>query len=173
MIKIVLTGPESTGKTTLSSQLSNYYNTKCYPEFAREYVENINREYTYEDLIIIAEKQIQILNSITSEVKKEFVFFDTGLIITKVWFQEVYNKVPEFIEKAINTIKVDSYLLCYPDIEWVEDNVRENGGDKRFKLFDKYKNELEKNKFNYFIIKGNREERFLSAKKYLSSAYCL
>ncbi len=170
---IVLTGPESTGKTTLSIQLADYYNTKCFPEFAREYIENINRKYTYEDLILIAEKQIRILNGIHGDKTKEFAFFDTGLIITKIWFQEVYNKVPEFIEKAIETIKVDLYLLCYPDIEWVEDSVRENGGDKRFELFDKYKEELEKRKFNYFIIKGDREERFLSAKKYLSSAYCL
>jgi len=173
MKKIVLTGPESTGKSTLSTQLSTYYNTKQFPEFARDYVENIKRKYTYEDLIIIAEKQIQIFNSIHNENEKGIVFFDTGLIITKIWFQEVYNKVPEFVEKAIKTIKIDLYLLCYPDIKWIKDSVRENGGNKRVELFDKYKDELEKNKFNYFIIKGNRDERFLSAQKYLSSAYCL
>jgi len=173
MKRIVLTGPESTGKTTLTLQLSNYYNTNYHLEFAREYIERINRKYTYDDIIIIAQNQIDIFNNVENDNKKNIVFFDTGLIITKVWFQEVYNKVPEFLNKAIETIRIDLYLLCYPDIKWVADNVRENGGKKRINLFYKYKEELEKNKSNYFIISGNEDARLLSAKKYLSSAYCL
>ena len=171
--KVVLTGPESTGKTTLAEQLSTHYNTVYVPEFAREYIEDLNRNYYYDDIIKIAKKQIRFFKKTNGIDINEFMFFDTGLIITKIWFQEVYNKVPEFIEEAINTIEIDLYLLCYPDLKWVPDNVRENGGEKRLDLFNKYKKELDNYKFNYFIIKGDDESRFLSAKKYLSSAYCL
>lgn len=171
--KIVLTGPESTGKTTLSEQLSAHYNTIHIPEFAREYIEDLNRKYNFDDVVKIAQKQIQFLKKENNSGINNLIFIDTGLIITKIWFQEVYNKVPEFIEEALNTIKIDLYLLCYPDIKWVPDRVRENGGEKRLDLFNKYKKELENYKFNYFIIKGDEESRFLSAKNYLSSAYYL
>ena len=172
-IKIIITGPESTGKTTLSKQLSTYYNTIHIPEFAREYIENLDRRYTFEDVVIIAKKQIISLQKTDDTDIKDYMFFDTGLIITKIWFREVFNKVPDFVEEAIKTTNIDLYLLCYPDIEWIPDNVRENGGKKRLELFNQYKKELDNYKFNYFIIKGDDKSRFLSAKKYLSSAYCL
>lgn len=171
-IKIILTGPESTGKTTLAQQLSKFYNTKWYPEFARAYIANLNRDYTFEDVVKISKKQIETFKNI-EDVDNKFVFFDTGLIISKIWFKERYKKVPVFLEDAINLINFDLHLLCYPDIKWVSDKVRENGGAKRIDLFYKYKEELEKKSFNYFIIKGNEEDRFASAKKIISSAYCL
>jgi len=171
--KIVITGPESTGKTTLIDYLSEKFSMPYYYEFAREYIENLNREYTFEDVENIAKKQISILKKSNYSVNEKCVFFDTGLIITKVWFQEVFNRVPFYVEEAIKEIKIDLYLLCYPDIKWVPDAVRENGGEKRLSLFNKYKEELEKNSFKYLIIKGYERERFLSAQEYLSSAYCL
>jgi len=169
----VLTGPESTGKTTLSEKLSKEYNTICVPEFAREYIENLKYDYKYKDVIFIAKKQIQQLTKQYYSNATDFIFFDTGLIITKIWFLEIFKKVPEFVEEAIRTIKIDMYLLCFPDIKWKQDDVRENGGEKRIYLFNKYKKELDSYKFKYFIIKGDEKLRFKSAKKYLSSAYCL
>jgi len=168
--RIVLTGPESTGKTTLANKLSSFFTATYYPEFARNYIENLNREYTFNDIVIIAKKQIQIFEK---ETINKFTFYDTGLIITKIWFQEVYNRVPNFVNSAINNINIDLHLLCYPDIKWVPDGVRENGGSSRLYLFNIYKAELENYGFKYLIIKGEKDERFSFAKKYLSSAYCL
>ena len=168
--KIVLTGPESTGKTTLANELSSYFSANYYPEFARTYIENLNRKYTFNDVVIIAKKQIQIFEK---ETTSKFTFYDTGLIITKIWFQEVYNKVPDFVNNAIQSINIDLHLLCYPDIKWVPDDVRENGGSKRLYLFNLYKAELESYGFKYLIIKGEKDKRFSFAKNYLSSAYCL
>jgi len=171
--RIILTGPESTGKTTLASELSDFYKTIYYPELAREFIENLDRKYQFEDVEEIAKSQISILrnNDYNSNVK--CVFFDTGLIITKVWFQEVFGSVPLYVNKAIKDIKIDLHLLCYPDIKWEPDNVRENGGKKRLYLFHKYLDELEQNNLKYFIIKGKKTERFSLAQKYISSAYCL
>lgn len=171
--KIVITGPESSGKSVLTKKLADNFNTIYYSEYAREYIENLTRKYTYNDVVLIAKHQTEELLFTDSKNANRFIFYDTGLIITKVWFEYVFNKVPDFLLKALEEIKIDLYLLCYPDLLWKSDNVRENGGKIRFELFDKYKQEIEKYKINYFIIRNKGKQRFLSAKEYLSSAYCL
>lgn len=171
--KIVITGPESSGKTGLTKELAGYFNTIYYSEYAREYVENLTRKYTYNDVVLIAQHQKKELLITDFKNANKFIFYDTGLIITKVWFEYVFNKVPDFLLKALEEIKIDLYLLCYPDLLWEPDNVRENCGKIRFDLFEKYKQEIEKYKINYFIIRNKGKQRFLSAKEYLSSAYCL
>ncbi|NOZ34474.1 MAG: ATP-binding protein [Chlorobi bacterium] len=173
MKKIVITGPESSGKTTLTKDLADFFNSKHYSEYAREYAENLNRKYSYEDVVRIAKHQIKELTEIQKVKGSKFIFYDTGLIITKVWFEYGFKVVPEFLLRALNEIHIDCYLLCYPDLPWEKDSVRENGGEKRFELFERYKQEAENYKFNYFIIRNKGKKRFISAKEYLSSAYCL
>ena len=170
--KIIITGPESTGKTTMAEFLSKEFNTVYVPEYARKYIQLRNNKYDYNDVLNITKHQIKELTKNYNNADK-YVFFDTGLIITKIWFIKVFNKVPELLENAIKTIKTDCYLLCYPDIEWIPDDVRVNKGKKRNELFFKYRQELEQYNFKYKVIKGKGKERFLSAKKFLSSAYCL
>ncbi len=173
MKRVVITGPESSGKTTLTKELADYFQSKYYPEYARTYVESLNREYTYEDVKKIARQQIIELTEPQTDYTGKFIFYDTGLIITKIWFEYKFNSVPDFLLEALKTVKIDCWLLCYPDLPWKEDSVRENGGEKRFELFERYKHEAENYKFNWFIIRNKEKQRFLSAEKYLSSAYCL
>ncbi len=171
--KIIISGPESTGKTEICRKLSLHYNTVFIPEYARSYIENLKKKYTYKDVEHIAKQQIELLQKDYTNHKENFIFFDTGLIITKIWFQEVYGKFPKFIENELKSIKIDAYLLCYPDIEWLPDKVRENGGEKRIILFNKYLEEIKKTTLKYFIIKGEGDARFQNAVRYLDSAYCL
>ncbi len=170
---IVVTGPESTGKTTLSKRVADHYNAIYYPEFARDYVSQLSRPYEYRDLVKIAEKQIADFFYRPQTKKEKLCVFDTGLIITKVWFEVVYRQVPGFLNEALNNLKVDLHLLCYPDIPWIPDGVRENGDEKRMELFEKYRTEIELYHFDYIIIKGNEDERFLTAKQYIDSAHSL
>ncbi len=162
IIKVVLIGAESTGKTELSEFFAKKYNTISVPEFARKYIEKLKRQYTYEDVEFIAQQQVSLESEYILKANK-ILFYDTYLIITKIWFEIVYKRVPEWIDERIKNCNIDLFLLCNNDIEWVPDPVRENGGEMRDKLFEIYKNELINYGFNYRIVKGKGEDRFNGA----------
>lgn len=158
-----LTGPESTGKTTLCKALSNYFHGMWIPEYARDYVENLGRKYHYNDVCHIARKQIEQLEQ-AKKVDSSFIFFDTDLIITKVWFELCFEKIPLFVTDYLKKSPVDCYLLCFPDIEWQRDAVRENGtAQQRQNLFDRYKQEIEILGKSYFVIEGQGTTRLQNA----------
>jgi nicotinamide riboside kinase len=141
--KIVVLGPESTGKTDLCRALSDQFASPWIPEYAREYVAGLNRAYTYADVEVIARQQMHE----QKEAKQlyadaDYVFFDTDLVITKVWFLHGFNRCPEWLQPALESSEVDLYLVCKPDIPWEYDPVRENPDIREF-LYDWYKRELE------------------------------
>jgi NadR type nicotinamide-nucleotide adenylyltransferase len=165
--RVVITGPESTGKTALTKQLAKHFNAPYITEIARDYVENLNRKYTYEDVERIAFLQLIEENKAVKS-QAEWLFIDTDLIITKLWFQHVYNKVPNWIEPSINSTPRYIHLLCNYDIPWVPDPVRENP-DKRKYFFNQYKKEIESHQLHYAIIAGFGKDRFLNALKALKN----
>jgi len=158
LIRIVITGPECTGKSTLAAQLAAHYNTLYIPEYAREYIENLNRPYTYDDVVKIAERQIREEEEFARKAEN-ILFYDTYLIITKVWFDVVYKRTPIWIEKVLQQKHIDLFLLCDIDIPWYPDKVRENGGAMRKKLFQVYRKEIERFGFSYAVINGKGEKR--------------
>jgi len=166
--RIVLIGPESTGKTELAQFLSKKLDTVFVPEYAREYIENLNRKYTYNDVVHIAETQINLSKRFINQANK-VLFYDTYLIITKIWFKVVFNTYPSWIDKELTENPIDLFLLCNTDIEWLPDAVRENGGKMRDKLFEIYKQEIEDYGFKYEIIKGVGEERFQNAQNIITN----
>ena len=161
MKRIVITGTESTGKTELTSQLAAKYQFKLIPEYARTYIENLNSPYDLQDVINIAQKQVDQYNKVLQS--GESVFFDTWLIITKVWLKVVYDAQVDWIDSTINERKIDLFILCSNDLPWVADSVRENGGEMRSRLFEIYRNELEKHELPYRVISGLGEERLKNA----------
>ncbi len=163
-MKIILTGAESSGKSTLGKALAQYFQGKYIEEYARKYVENLARNYTYKDVLHIANVQKTELQKHYTEDK---IFFDTGLIITKVWFQECFFQVPNFL-KDTNYIRQDYlYLLCKPNLPWVKDGVRENAGKKRTYLYKKYLKALQDSKCNFKIIDKKGEARLKQAIAYI------
>lgn len=161
-IRIVITGPESTGKTTLAKQLAELYNGQYIPEYAREYIEKLPHPYTFKDIEVIANAQVEQYLETRSSSEKVF-FFDTWLIITKVWFNWVFGKTPAWLEDQILSCPIDLFLLCHPDLPWEADPVRENGGENRIKLFEQYREELKHYGFNFVEISGTGDDRLTNA----------
>ncbi len=156
---MVITGPESTGKTWLVERLAKAFNGIHVFEYAREYVESLNRPYTYDDLIHIAEKQVEHLNEAINTTQNQIIFVDTFLEITRVWFEWKYKQYPEWITGVLKKSAIDLFLLCNTDIPWVADEVRENGGENRELLFQQYKRDLEHFNLPYKVIAGQGQKR--------------
>lgn len=159
-MKIVLTGPECVGKSTLTKQLAYVYEGTYIKEFAREYVQGLKMPYQYNDVVNIARQQLKEYDDLAEQ--GDVSFLDTYLIITKVWFMQVFNKLPQWFEDEFAKRPVDFYLLLKNDIAWLPDGVRENK-DKRSFLFEWYKSELDKYGFAYAIIEGTGEQRLKNA----------
>jgi NadR type nicotinamide-nucleotide adenylyltransferase len=171
-IRIAVTGPESTGKTTLAMQLAELYDGKYIPEFARGYIENLPRHYSFEDVETIALTQIEQYQATRSSSEKIF-FFDTWLIITKVWFTWVFGKTPAWLEDQIHNCPMDLFLLCRPDLPWEADPVRENGGENRIKLYEQYREELNQYGFIIVEISGTGDDRLANAVAAIRNFYDL
>lgn len=165
---IVITGAESTGKSTLTESLAHHFNVPYIPEIARKIVENLNREYNYSDVENIAKKQIDQLN-VLKYSNHPFIFVDTWLIITKIWFEVVFNKVPSWLENEIQNTNIDLFLVCDVDLPWQPDPVRENGGASRLILHKKYLESLKNYNFEHKIISGKNITRFKNALQHLKS----
>ncbi len=160
-IKIVLTGAESTGKTILSEALANHYGTIWIPEIARLYVENLDRHYEYDDVLKIAGLQIEAEKNIKANPSP--VFIDEWLLNTKVWIETLYGACPEWIEEHIKSSSIDLFLFCDIDIPWVNDPVRENGGETRVALHEKYLKCYQDYGLPVKIVKGDGEARLINA----------
>jgi nicotinamide riboside kinase len=159
--RIVITGPESTGKSVLNEKLASHFKGVAFPEYAREYIAGLNRPYTKNDVLFIARQQINQFEK--SRGISDPLFFDTGLIITKVWLKIVFNSEAIWIDQAIKSAGIDVYLLCAPDIPWIPDSLRENGGEMRNVLFNIYRKHLDAFHLPYRIIEGTGEERLRNA----------
>lgn len=163
-MRIAIIGPESTGKSELSRQLAEYFHCDWVPELAREYVEQRGNIYTFDDVVEIARLQIEQEKEFDNREDARFVFFDTELIITKVWLEYKYRQVPDFVEQRLDERFYDFYLLLKPDLPWVYDPVRENGDNREF-FFDWYEREIRKLGIPYAIIGGVDILRFENAVK--------
>ena len=165
MHKIIVTGPESSGKTTLSKSLSKHLNSKLVNEFARDFLVNNNNTYNFENLLEIAQNQYKLENQ-----KSKIIICDTDLLTIKIWSEYKFGKCDSWILDKINTQKKEKkiYLLCKPDLKWEYDPQRENELD-RDKIFNIYKKELISLEHKFCVIKGNN--RLDLAKKYIASIF--
>jgi NadR type nicotinamide-nucleotide adenylyltransferase len=157
LIRIALIGPESSAKSTLSEALAKHYNTVWIPEYSREYLKNIHRKYTLDDILKIAKEQFAREETKIVHANK-IIFTDTELIISKVWCEDVFKTCPEWISENIIKHQYDLYLLTSPDLPWENDPLRENPHRRQF-FFDWYERELKNIHANYSIIKGIGEMR--------------
>lgn len=185
MKKIVIIGPESTGKSTLSEQLANHYKTDWVPEYARAYLMQHGMKYTYDDLLTIAKGQIaleeeyiaaathlptrqagSLLTPDSNRDRHSPLFIDTNMYVMKVWCDFVFGKCHPWILEQIDTRKYDCYLLCNIDLPWIKDELREYPDLViRQQLYNIYKDILINQPVPWIDISGNYDERLQKAVK--------
>lgn len=168
MFKVAITGPESTGKSTLSEKLAQHFKTDFVPEYSRTYLENFEGQYTEEDVVKIAEGQY---NLILEEERKspQILIADTETIVCKIWVEYVFKHSNETIDDILKKQDFDLYLLCDIDLPWVYDPLRENPDiEERKELFDIYKKTLTEMNLPFEIVNGDNEERIDNAIKIIS-----
>lgn len=161
-VKVVLFGPESTGKTTLAMMLSQHYNEPWVPEYAREYLqEKWDREQkTCEnaDLLPIAMGQMRLENELASKAK-QLLICDTDLLETKVYSEMYYGGyVDPMLEKYARKNRYDLYLLTDIDIPWEADDLRDRP-HQREEMFRAFEQALVDHKRPYVVLSGNLEAR--------------
>lgn len=167
-LRIVLYGPESTGKTTLARKLADHFNTEWVPEFSRAYLqEKWDREQKVceiKDILPIAAGQIQMENQLAKKAKK-VLFCDTNLLETAVYSQTYFDGYCDssLLKHALKA-HYDLYFLTYIDMPWVEDDLRDRP-DQRDLMFTKFKEPLDVHKKPYMILRGKFQERFETAKR--------
>jgi NadR type nicotinamide-nucleotide adenylyltransferase len=159
--RISVTGPESTGKSTLCALLAKHYDAQYTHELAREYITNLQRDITIEDLKIMHDLQVNAEN-IGYAKTKQLLFCDTDIINFKVWSEQVFKTVPPWLENSLSHNNYQFYLLCSPDIEWMADGIRKNEHNRIF-LFNCFQQEIEKKNTNYAIITGQNQDRIRNA----------
>jgi NadR type nicotinamide-nucleotide adenylyltransferase len=163
--KIVVIGPESTGKSTLSKALAEQLNTVWVPEYARSFLEQNNNQYEYEDLLTIARGQIALEDEWTLRAN-QYLICDTDLYVMKVWSEHKFAKVDSFILETIAQRQYDGYILCDIDMPWTEDPLREHPEPKmRQYFYTIYKDIVHHSGKKFVTVSGNENERLIQALK--------
>lgn len=178
-IKVVVFGPESTGKTTLAMQLANHYHSEWVPEYAREYLQdkwnNEHKTCESKDLLPIAKGQMHLENTLAQKTDSVLIC-DTDLLETKVYSEAYYSGICDpLLEKYALQNTYDIYFLTYIDSPWVKDDLRDKPG-QREEMFNAFQNALLKYERPFVLLKGTKDERLKEAVKHidllLKRAHC-
>jgi len=162
--KVVIIGPESTGKSTLTQQLAAHYHTSFADEYARGYLETLGRPYVQADLPLIAAGQLQLEEQAVARAKHGLTFLDTDLYVIKVWSENKYGVCDPVVLEQIARRRYDLYLLTDIDMLWVDDPLREHGApEMRQYFFNIYLDLVQRSGTPFAIISGNPEQRLQQA----------
>ena len=156
-MKVAVLGPESSGKTSLTEDLSRHFHWDRVQEFSRTYLTELNRPYDEHDLFVIAKRQFEEIHVLGSE--RSFIS-DSELLTIKIWAMEKYGSCDGRIVDLLRRQKFDLYLLCYPDLKWAQDALRESPDlNDRLRQYHLFKSELESMKVDYSVVKGAGKDR--------------
>ncbi len=161
LIRIAVTGPESTGKSQLSRELADFFGTVWVPEYAREYIDRLDRPYTEQDILEIAKGQLDREEAMAAKASRVLIW-DTELTVTRIWSEVKYGRCHPWILERIADHPYDLYLLCDIDIPWENDPQREHP-HLREHLLNLYRKELGSRSCPVALVSGLGELRLRNA----------
>jgi nicotinamide riboside kinase len=159
--RIVLTGPESTGKSLLTDHLAQALGLPAAQEYARAYLEQHGPSYDYDLLLELSRRHLAYQQEKVPDAAPAGIL-DTDFINYKIWCEVVYGRCHDEILAHLEAERDHAYLLCYPDVPWEYDPLRESR-DRRMELFDLHRREIERLGRPYIIIQGLGPQRFARA----------
>lgn len=176
IIRVVLYGPESTGKTTLAKQLATYYQTNWVPEYMRTYLESKTlvpdeEIVSFEELSLIAKGQMKLENTLL-KTADTLLFCDTNLLELQVYAEYYFEDCPESISKYAVRNRYDLYILTYVDVPWEADDMRDRPEDRE-RMFTLFQQKLLDNDLSFITVKGNEEQRLETAVSYIDKLLAL
>lgn len=169
---VVITGPESAGKTTLAKALSEHLGAPYVEEYARTYLRGLERPYDADDLLAIAQGQVNTMRQAAIQSKAPYIICDTDLTVMKIWSEVKYGFCHPWIDKTLREAPADLYLLCRPDIPWADDPLRENPKDRPL-LFDLYHTLLSSEQWPFACIRGQQKQVRIDQALQAIRAHCL
>lgn len=163
---IAISGPESSGKTSLAIALARELGCAYIPEIARFYLKD-KPNYTFEDVAHISHLQLQALQKAKSVSNSTHIVLDSDHLVLEIWFQEKFKRLPSHWERYKDAWGIDFHVLCSPDIPWEPDPLRENPLD-RDRLFLRYHELLESTETNFKVVEGKLEQRLEAVLNHLA-----
>lgn len=163
MRKVVITGPECSGKTTLALALARAMRGRCVGEAARGYLDALARPYEEKDLPAIARAQLAGEDRAMEQAGADgLVVCDTDLLTLRIWSEEKYGRCDPWIIRQTEQRPYALWLLCRPDIPWEPDPQRENPHD-RDRLFARHEELLRELEKPFVIMEGEHPRRLRKA----------
>ena len=165
MRKVLITGPEPSGKTSLAQELARRFKSRWVGEFARTYLEELDRPYQADDLLKIVNGQLRLEQQLVTD-KLPYLFCDTGPEVVYIWSMVKFGEADPYLLTLLHRQHYDVRLLCYPDLPWEADPLREHSDfTDRLALFEQYQLLHEDMGWDYSVIRGTGNERYAAAEQ--------
>ena len=167
VVRVVVTGSECTGKSTLARELAQAYAVECVPEFVRDFISTIGGRPQFSDHGPIARGQKALEDEYRARASKLLVH-DTDLLSTVTYCRAYFERCPEWIEAAAVDRRASLYLLCDIDVPWVPDGIRDRP-DNREEMHALFENVLREAGANYVVVSGSPEARLATARRHVDA----
>jgi NadR type nicotinamide-nucleotide adenylyltransferase len=171
LVRVCVTGPESTGKTTLARRLGEWAQTEWVPEASRVYAERVRRELLWSDVVPIAKEHIALAGAGEAMARaggSRAIMLDTDLVSTVIYSRHYYAAVPRWVAHEEKRRRADLYLLCDVDVPWVPDGIRDRPTD-RVRMFARFERALRRRGSNLVVVSGDWDERWAVARTAVTS----